>query len=153
MCDVKITRREIIVGTGALVGAAALPPVAAATAPAAIVLEQGRYFVAGTRVPALALLSYLVCGRQAQIAADYPDLPTGAVDAVQRWNAAEQERLNEIARTPDSVYHGLWAEEPDDPFGGMAQAVLSIWRKTGGTDTEFAEMFPQFALLVGHVFR
>ena len=153
MSDVKFTRREIIVGTGASAGAAASPLVGA-MAPAAIVLEQGRYFVAGTRVPALALLSYLVCGREAQIAADYPFLPAGTVDAVQRWHAAEQERLNEIARTSSSVYHGLWAEEPDDPFGAMAQAVFSVWRETGdGTDAEFAEMFPQFALLVGHMVR
>ena len=105
MSGVKITRRKVIVNAGASLAAVALP--AAGTGPATIVLDQGLYFVAGTRVPALALLSYLVCGREAQIAADYPFLPAGTVDAVQRWHAAEQERLNEIARTPGSVYRGL----------------------------------------------
>ena len=138
MSDVKITRREILVRAGA--SAAAIAPPAAVTGPGTIVLEQGRYFIAGTRIPALVLLSYLVCGREPQIAAEYPFLPAGTVDAVRLWHAAEQERLNEIACTPGSVYYGLWAEEPDDPFGGMAQAVLSAWRKTGnGTDAEFAE--------------
>lgn len=148
-----LTRRDILAGGGISVAAAAVPALPV-PAPAAVVLDQGRYFVAGTRVPALALLSYLVCGREARIAADYPGLPADAVDAVRRWHAAEQDRLNEIARTPGSAYYGLWAEEPDDPFGAMAQSVFRIWHDTGaGNDAEFAEMFPQFALLVGHVFR